>query len=117
MIKAVFFDFYNTLATHQPPREEAWANACRDFGIEVEAKALFQSLPAADKYWRDENSRSPIEKKTPEDKIEFYAEYGTRILDGAGLKVSRDTLFQILAKIDNSNFCNCFWFLLEPSLF
>ncbi len=103
MIKAVFFDFYNTLATHHPPREEAWANACGELGIKVEAKALFQSLPAADKYWRDENSRSPIEKKTPEDKIEFYAEYGTRILDGAGLEVSRDTVLQILAKIRQHN--------------
>lgn len=103
MIKAVFFDFYNTLATHHPPREEAWADACREFGIKVEAKALFQSLPAADKYWRDENSRSPVDKKTPEGKIDFYAEYGTRILKGVGVEVSRDILFQILAKIQKYN--------------
>jgi len=99
MTKAVFFDFYNTLATHHPPREQAYVNACRELGIKVEARALFNSLPAADIYWRDENSRSPIDKRTPEEKIDLYAEYGTRILQGAGVEISRDTAFQILAKL------------------
>jgi putative hydrolase of the HAD superfamily len=99
MIKAVFFDFYNTLATHHPPREEAWVNACRELGIEIEAKALFNSLPAADMYWRDEESRLPMDKRTPEEKIELYTEYATRILQGAGIEISRDTALQLLAKI------------------
>jgi len=99
MIKAVFFDFYNTLATHHPPREEAWVNACRELGIAIEARALFNSLVAADMYWRDEDSRSPIDKRTPEGKNELYAEYGTRILQGAGVEASRDTALQLLAKL------------------
>ena len=99
MTKAVFFDFYNTLATHHPPREQAYVNACRELGIKIEARALFNSLPAADIYWRDENSRSPIDKRTPEGKNDLYAEYGTRILQGAGVEISRDTAFQILAKL------------------
>ena len=99
MIKAVFFDFYNTLATHHPPREKAYVNACRELGIKIEARALFNSLPAADIYWRDENSRSPIDKRTPEEKIDLYVEYGTRILQGAGVEISRDTALQILAKL------------------
>jgi putative hydrolase of the HAD superfamily len=99
MTKAVFFDFYNTLATHHPPREEAYVNACRELGIEIEARTLFNSLPAADTYWRDENSHSPIDKRTPEEKTNLYAEYGTRILKGAGVEVSRDTALQLLAKL------------------
>jgi putative hydrolase of the HAD superfamily len=99
MIKAVFFDFYNTLATHHPPREEAWVNACREFGINLEAKTLFNSLPAADMYWRDEESRLPLDKRTMEEKIELYAEYATMILQEAGANVSRDTALQIMAKL------------------
>ena len=99
MIKAVCFDFYNTLASHHPPREGVYVNACRDLGVEVEAKALFNSLPAADMYYRDENSRSPIEERAPEDKIDFYAKYATRILAGAGVQLSRDTALQLLAKL------------------
>lgn len=103
MIKAVFFDFYNTLATHYPPREEAYVNACRELGIKVEPKALFKSLPAADMYYRDENSRSPIDQRSPEEKINFYTEYATRILAGAGAEVSRDIALQILAKLRQFN--------------
>jgi putative hydrolase of the HAD superfamily len=99
MIKAVLFDFYNTLATHHPPREEVWISASREFGINLEARTLFNSLPAADMYWRDEDSRSPIDKRTTEEKIEFYAEYATRILHEAGAEVSREIALQILAKL------------------
>ncbi len=99
MIKAVFFDFYNTLATHYPPREEAWVNACRELGIKIEAKALFDSLPAADMYWRNEDSRLPVDKRPLEGKINFYAEYATMIMQGAGIEISRDTALQLLAKI------------------
>jgi HAD superfamily hydrolase (TIGR01549 family) len=99
MIKAVFFDFYNTLATHHPPREEAWVDACREMSIEIEARALFNSLPAADMYWRNEDSHSPIDKRPLEEKINVYAEYATMILQGAGIEISRDTALQLLTKI------------------
>jgi putative hydrolase of the HAD superfamily len=99
MIKAVLLDFYNTLATHHPPREEAWVNACREFGIELDAKTLFNSLPAADMYWRNEESRLPIDKRTTEEKIGLYTEYATRILHEAGTEVTREIALQILAKL------------------
>jgi putative hydrolase of the HAD superfamily len=99
MIKAVFFDFYNTLATHDPPREETYVKTCAELGIELKAKALFQSLPAADRYWRDENARKHLDQRTPEEKIEFYTEYAYRILTGAGANVSRDMALQMLAKL------------------
>src|SRR4030065_2878096 len=99
MIKAVFFDFYNARAIYYPPREDVYISMCRELGIEVEAKALFTSLAAADIFYRNENSRSPIDKKTPDEKINFYIEYATMILKGAGVEISRDTAIQILAKI------------------
>jgi putative hydrolase of the HAD superfamily len=34
-----------------------------------------------------------------EEKINFYAEYATMILQGAGIEINRDTALQILAKI------------------
>jgi len=99
MIKAVFFDFYNTLATHHPCREEFYVNTCRELGITVKARALFTSLAAADIFYRNENSRSPIDKRTPEEKINFYVEYVTRILGGAGVEIGSETALQILAKL------------------
>ena len=99
MIKTVFFDFYNTLASYYPPREDVYISSCRELGISVEAKALFTSLAVADIFYRNENSRSPIDNKTAEEKINFYIEYITRILSGAGAEIGRDAALQILAKI------------------
>jgi len=103
MIKAVFFDFYNTLATHDPPREQTYVNICDELGIRVETKELFRSLPAADMYWRDENTRKHMDQMSPEEKVEFYTEYAHRILTGAGAKVSRDIALQVLAKLQKYN--------------
>ena len=35
MIKAVFFDWFNTLARYEPPREQIHSEALREFGFEV----------------------------------------------------------------------------------
>jgi putative hydrolase of the HAD superfamily len=99
MIKTVFLDFYNTLASYHPPREEVYINASRELGIEIDAKALFSSLAVADIFYRNENSRSPIDKKSLEEQINFYIEYITRIMDGAGEQISRDQALKILTKI------------------
>ncbi len=99
MIKAVFFDFYNTLASYSPPREEIYINASRELGIHVEAKDLFSSLSMADIYYRNENSRSPIDKKSLEEQINFYVEYIDKIIGGAGAQITREQALKILAKI------------------
>ncbi len=99
MIKAVLFDFYNTLASYHPPRENVYINACHELGIDVEDKALFSSLATADIFYRNENSRSPIEKQGAEEQINFFVEYITIIIGGAGAEISRDIALKILAKI------------------
>ena len=99
MIKAVFFDFYNTLASYYPPREDVYLNASRELGIEVDVRSLFSSLSVADIFYRNENSRSPIDKRSPEEQINFYIEYVTRIMGGAGIKIGHDQALKILAKI------------------
>lgn len=99
MIKGVLFDFYNTLASYDPPREDIYVTASRELGIKIEAKALFTSLSTADIFYRNENSRSPIDKKSAEEQINFFVEYITRIVGGAGAEISRDDALQILAKI------------------
>lgn len=96
MIKAVFFDFYNTLATHQPPRERVYADICRELGIEIELKRLFTSLSEADMYMRQETSRLPVDRRSDQEKLDFYIEYVTRIFKGAGADINRDTALQII---------------------
>ena len=40
MTKAVFFDWFNTLTTYYPPREDAYVVACHDLGLEVTTDQL-----------------------------------------------------------------------------
>ncbi len=98
MIKAVFFDWFNTLAQYYPPREEMHAKICQEFGIEVEVEALRRSLPVADRFFAEENARSPVEKRPPLDKAKVYAEYTRVLLKGAGVEVSEELAFRMLQR-------------------
>ena len=98
MIKAVSFDFYNTLVDYDPPREEVQAAICREFGIEVAPQALRRAIPAADDFFYEEYTRLPLSKRSPEEKYDLYAEYETRLLNGAGVEVSREVALKILTK-------------------
>jgi len=99
MIKAVFFDFYNTLVEYDPPREQLQVAACREADIEVAAQAIRKAIPAADEFLHLENARLPASKRSAEQKVELYAEHEARILEGAGVKASRETVFRVLANL------------------
>ena len=99
MIKAVFFDFYNTLVEYDPPREHLQVEACREVGIEVTAEAIRRAIPAGDQFFYLENARLPASKRSAEEKIELYAEHEARILEGAGVKVTREVVIQLVSKL------------------
>lgn len=96
MIKAVFLDLHDTLAHYHPPREELHVIACRRCGIEVKPGDIRCALPAADVVWREENIRSPIEKRSQEGKLAAYARYEGTLLHGVGIEVSEETAGRIL---------------------
>lgn len=99
MIKAVFFDWFNTLARYEPPREELHSQALREFGIEVPPAKLMPGILAADKYFFEENARSPVEKRKPEDKAEVYRRYQNIVLTEAGVKADGELLLKIMGKV------------------
>jgi hypothetical protein len=63
MIKAVCFDFFNTLALFNPPRDEFYAETAKKHGLNITAEAVADALPEADSYWRAENFKSPIREQ------------------------------------------------------
>jgi len=98
MIRAVFFDLYNTLVNYDPPREEIQAEICREFGLEVQAEAIRRGIPAADNFFYEENARFPIGRRRPQEKLDLYAEYELIILREAGIQVSKELALQIMTK-------------------
>lgn len=99
MIKAVYFDLYDTLACYDPPREQAHADACRTYGVDVNPEAIREYLPTADLFWRDENARSPLGKRTEQEQAVVYAEYEVRLLKGIGVEISHELGLKIMAAL------------------
>ncbi len=98
MIKAVFFDLYNTLVTYDPPREEIEARVLKDFGIEVSPEALLRPIMTADDFIYQEHARLPISKRSKEETTSLYIQYHGMILKEAGLEVSKELITGILGK-------------------
>jgi len=99
VIKAVFFDLYNTLVTYDPPREETQAKVLEEFGIEVSPEALRRPIIAADEFIYGEHARLPISKRSKEDRGALYAQYHGIILREAGLEASQELIAGILGKL------------------
>lgn len=99
MIKAVFFDWFNTLARFEPSRQELYSQAFRQFGIELSPKEAIRGILTADQYYFEENAKSPVEKRNSQEQIEVYAHYPKAILAEAGIKVPPELPLKILKTV------------------
>jgi len=96
LIKAVFFDWFNTLARFEPPRQELYGQAFRQFGIELSAKEVIRGILTADRYYFEENAKSPVEKRSPEEQLEVYVHYPKAILAEAGVEVPKELPLKVM---------------------
>ncbi len=90
MIKSVIFDWFNTLARYEPPRELVHSKALQEFGIKIDPVKLIKPLFAADKFYFDENMKLPIRKRTPDEQKKIMELYEETLMSEAGLKFSPD---------------------------
>ena len=88
MIKAVFFDFYNTLVRFWPPVEMIQLAVCREIGLTVTLEGVRSGYALADVYFNRENARIALAGRSTKAKDEFFAKYETIILEGAGIEAS-----------------------------
>ncbi len=99
MIKAVFFDWFNTLARYEPPREELHSQVFREFGIELSPEKIMCGLLVADRDYFEENVRSPLQKRSPEEQAELGVRYENIVLTEAGVKADRELLLKIMKRV------------------
>jgi putative hydrolase of the HAD superfamily len=90
MIKAVFFDFYNTLVRFWPPLAHIQQASCRELGLGVTEEGIERGYALADVFFNRENERYPLALRTEEERQDFFALYEQLILEKAGLSVSLD---------------------------
>ena len=99
MIKAVFFDFFNTLAGYDPSREEIYEQICGDLGITIKAKDIYNTLVHADMFMRDEELILPVEKRPPDQQRDFYTKYLNMALSGCNVEVDSNTALKIFGEL------------------
>ncbi len=98
MIKAVFFDFYSTLADYDPPREETQSRLLGELGVEVSPKSLLRPIMLADDFLFQEHARLSLGKRSKEETMALYGQYQGVILREAGLEASPELIGNILKK-------------------
>ena len=99
MIKAIFFDWFNTLATFEPPREELYSQAFQEFGIELPLKDVLRGTLIADQYYFAENAKSPVRERSPQEQAEVFSYYPKAILAEAGVNAPSELPLKIIRKL------------------
>lgn len=99
MIKAVFFDWFNTLAHYYPPREELECQALKELGFSVSLQIVSRGLYLADKNYYEENARLPIRQRDPEEQLKIYLNYQVIILSEAGITPAQDLVVKLMSRM------------------
>ena len=88
MIRAVFFDFYGTLAGWEPVAGDIQRQSAAAEGLEIDAAAIERAYPTANAMFDRENAIMRLASRTPEQREAFLAEYEQTLLAIAGYDVS-----------------------------
>ncbi len=97
MIKAVFFDWFNTLARYEPAREETASQVLKELGYDISPDKIRFGISLADKAWFEENTRSPVRARNAEDQQKVYLRYQQIVLKEAGLDTASNP--ELLARV------------------
>ena len=99
MIRAVFFDFYGTLADW-PTAEGLQQAAAAAEGIAIDQAAIATGYRTANAYMDEENAKRPVQQRTQPERDAFFAEYERRLLTGAGApNVSLDVAARVWQRV------------------
>ncbi len=100
MIRAVFFDFYGTLAGWRSGGERIQAQAARAEGLRVDEGLLGAGYRAADAYLAEENAVRPVSRRTAAERDAVFAEYERRLLAEAGAQVDAAMAMRVWRRVD-----------------
>jgi putative hydrolase of the HAD superfamily len=99
VIKAIFFDWFNTIAHYYPPREELESQALKELGFDVSPKVISPGLYLADKNFYEENARLPIRQRTREEQTKVYTGFQRIILKESGIIPDDDLVFKLMSRM------------------
>ena len=103
VIKAVFFDLYNTLVHYEPPQEELEAKALQELGVDVSPEVLRRPIVVADEFIYNEIARRPLSDRSTEEKMALYAQYQGILLREAGIEYDQKIIPSLLGAMMKSS--------------
>jgi len=115
MIRAVFFDLYQTLIRYTPPREEELAKIMQEYGIQITADTLRRPVVIADEFVYEEHSRLPISQRSPEEQKTLFAKYQTMLLKEAGIEPNPELIRHNLTRMQQVKFSRVLFDDVLPS--
>ncbi len=99
MIRAVFFDFYNTLARYEPAAEAVQVSVCREFGFETDINTMRKALAIADHYYYEENRRFSVARRSQAEQDEIFLRHQELAMRNAGLNPDRHIVATVMKRI------------------
>ena len=102
MIKAVFFDLYQTLVHYQPTQAELEAQALESLGIKTTAQAMDRPILTANEFMAQQLAKRPLSKRTREEVAALYIEYQRIVLNEAGINAEEKVLMRLLGAMQNA---------------
>ena len=102
MIKAVFFDLYQTLVHYEPSQEELEAKALKNFNINVTAEALRRPILTANEFIYEQIARRPLSQRSREETMALYTEYQRIVLKEAGIKADEKIVLKLLGMMQQA---------------
>jgi putative hydrolase of the HAD superfamily len=102
MIKAVFFDLYQTLVRYQPSQEELEAAALKNLGISVTADALRHPILTANEFIYQQIAKRPLSRRSREETMALYSEYQRIVLKEAGIAADEKIVLRLLGMMQQA---------------
>ncbi|MEW6142191.1 MAG: HAD-IA family hydrolase [Chloroflexota bacterium] len=99
MTRAVFFDFYNTLARYEPAAEVIHVSVCREFGFDPDINMMRKALAMADHYFYEENRRFTVAKRSQAEQDEVFLRHQELAMCNASLNPDRHTVAIVMKRI------------------
>jgi acyl carrier protein len=90
---------FNTLANYDPPREELYRKAFREFKIDLPLKTIFQGLLVGDRFFFSEAGKALVRGKSSEEQVRHYVRYIQMIGDAGGITIPQETQVLVLRRV------------------
>lgn len=99
MIKAVYFDWFNTLATYDPPREQLYYEAFLEQGIDVPFKQVYRGVLEGDRRYFSLVTGGLVKNKSSLEREAILTLYPEAICEVAGFSAPPEVRLKVIRQV------------------